>query len=206
MREYLNHARRWLRNAPPRVRILTGLTGLLFLAVLVNAAVTGWLAYGARLDEAVEMRTLEFQRLSRNVAGGDDIARLHAEISSLQDDVISSRLVKAGTPPLSEAMFQHIVNEWAERSRVSILSLRMLPRMDRDDFSVIRMAINCRAEIGGIQNFLGQVRQSPRLVFFDEVEIKNIGANERRYYYFNAQLSAWTIVDERLGASLPGDG
>lgn len=195
MREYLNEARLWLRNAPPRVRIMIGLTVLLFVAVLINAAVTSWFAYSARLDEAIEMRSLEFQRLSRNISGGEEFARLHSEISNLRADVVSNKLVKAGTPPLSEAMFQHIVNEWAERSGVSILSMRMLPRQDRDDFSVMRMTINCRAEIGGIQNFLGQVRQSPRLVFFDEVEVKNISANERRYYYFNAQLSAWTIVE-----------
>lgn len=195
IRESLNEARRRLRTAPPRVRLLLALTAALLVAVLLNAVITSWSAYSVRLDEAVEMRALELQRLSRNIAGREEYDELHAQVSALREDVFANRLVKAGTPPLSEAMFQHIVNEWAERSRVSILSMRMLPRTDRDDYSVLRMAVNCRAEIGGIQTFLGLVRQSPRLVFFEEVEVKNISANERRYYYFNAQLAAWTVVD-----------
>lgn len=195
MREILNQARRWLRNAPQRVRLLLVFCVILTLAVVVNLAATSWKDYSATLEETIEMRTLEYQRYARNVAEGDEYARLHAQIRSLQEDLLSSRLVKAGTPPLSEAMFQHIVNEWAERSRVSILSMRVLPRVDREDFSQMRMSINARAEIGGIQSFLGLVRQSPRLVFFEEVEIRNISASERRFYYFNAQLTAWTVVD-----------
>jgi len=170
----------YMRTAPLRVRIMIGLCLVLALVVAGNAAVSNWRGYSVRLDEVIDMKSLEYQRLSRNVAEGQAYEQLHAEMSRL---------------PLSEAMLQHIVNDWAERSAVNILSMRVLPRVEGDDFTRMRLSINARAEIGGIQNFLGLVRQSQRLVFFEEVEIKNISANERRYYYFNAQLAAWTVVE-----------
>jgi len=185
----------YMRTAPLRVRIMIGLCLVLALVVAGNAAVSNWRGYSVRLDEVIDMKSLEYQRLSRNVAEGQAYEQLHAEMSRLREEWVEQRLVKAGTPSLSEAMLQHIVNDWAERSAVNILSMRVLPRVEGDDFTRMRLSINARAEIGGIQNFLGLVRQSQRLVFFEEVEIKNISANERRYYYFNAQLAAWTVVE-----------
>lgn len=194
MRRFVRSVRGQYSAAPLRVRVLLVVCLGLVLIALGNMAVTSLRAYTARLDEAIDMRTLEFQRLSRNIAGGDVYVARHAEVSRLRDELVDTRLVKAGTPSLSEAMFQHIVNEWAERSMVTILSMRVLPLVEEEDFSRMRLAINARAEIGAIQQFMGLVRQSPRLVFFEEVEIRTISPQERRYYYFNAQLTAWTIT------------
>ncbi len=184
----------WLHTAPARVRWMLGLCCLLGLAVIGNIGLTVVMDYHSRLTEAVEMKTLELQRLRRNVASMQEYEELHTSVLALRDEIFTSGLVKAGTPSLSEAMFQQIVNDWADTAQVSILSLRILPRVDRDGFSQMRMAINARAEIGAIQTFMGLVRQSPRFVFFEEVEIRTISAQERRYYYFNAQLAAWTVV------------
>lgn len=194
MRRFFRSLRDQYAAAPPRVRLLLLVCLALVTISLGNMAVTSLRAYTARLDETVDMRTLEFQRLSRNITGGDAYVAQHAEIARLRDELISTRLVKAGTLSLSEAMFQHIVNDWAERSMVSILSIRVLPLVEEDDFSRMRLAINGRAEIGAIQQFMGLVRQSPRMVFFEEVEIRAISPQERRYYYFNAQLTAWTVT------------
>jgi hypothetical protein len=177
-----------------RLRVLTALAVLLFVFVFVRYAWATLAAYNQRLDETIEMRTLELQRFSRILAEGDAYQGVHAELARFQEDLTAARFVKAATPPLSEAMFQHIVNEWADKMQVNILSLRVLPRVEREGFSVMRLAVNTRGEIAAIQNFLVAVRQSPRFIFFEEVEIKTISRNERRFFYFNAQLAAWTMI------------
>ncbi|HDR46536.1 MAG TPA: hypothetical protein ENN94_02430, partial [Geoalkalibacter subterraneus] len=129
----------------------------------------------------------------RDITSGEEYAELHAEIVGLREELVDARLVKAGTLPLSEAMFQNIVNEWAESSGVNILSMRVLPLVEKGGLGEMRMAINTRAEIGGIQNFMERVEQGRRFIFFEEVEIKMISPHEKRYYYFNAQLTCWTL-------------
>lgn len=191
--EGVNVALNRLGNVPFRVRVLLVLAGMLAAMIFGRFAWSSLDAYSMRLDEEIDMKTMELQRFSRILAEGDDYLGVHEDLLSLQENLIASRFVKGATPSLSEAMFQNIVNEWAEKSGLNILSLRVLPRTDREGVSVLRMVVNTRGEVGAIQNFIVALRQSTRFIFFEEVEIRTISRNERRYYYFNAQLAAWTI-------------
>ncbi|WP_045221779.1 GspMb/PilO family protein [Desulfonatronum thioautotrophicum] len=182
-----------LREAPPRLRLLLVVCLVLSVLASLHYASSRWRDVKASLEQSLEMKMLEHERFSRNLADAETFEKMYAELHSVREELITSRMVKALTPPLSEAMFQHIVNEWAEESGVSILSMRTLPRLEQEGFSRMRMAVTTRAEIGAIQEFMELVRQSPRFVFFEEVEIRQISAQERRYYYFNAQLVSWTM-------------
>ncbi len=185
--------RAWVRGAPPRVRGMLVLCLVLGVMVAARGVIDAWTAYTDGLDEAIEMKALEYQRLSRNVSGWAESGELHVEVGAFRDEVLSTMFIQAATPSLAEAMFQHVVNEWAEKSGVTILTVRVLPRQDRENLSKIRMVINTRSEIGAIQHFMELVRQSRRFIFFEDLEIKSIGTQERRYFYFNAQLVAWTV-------------
>jgi gluconate kinase len=56
---------------------------------------------------------------------------------------------------------------------------------------MVRLRISCRAEIGAIRDFLIKVNNSEKFIFLQEIEVKSISRREKRFYYFNAVVSAF---------------
>jgi len=175
-----------------RMRVLLVMAFGLAAALTLNFAWTTFVAYGQELDLRLEVNALEYRNLQRLVAGSADYAEQTASLQDFQERLDRDHLVKAASPALSEAMLQNIVNELSSTNGVNLLSMRMLSRTERDGILLLRLMINARAEISAIKDFLLAVESNARLIVFDEMEIRQIGPNERRFYSFNAQLSAVT--------------
>ncbi len=173
-----------------RVRLL-----LLIMIVLValQGARLGWIwldEYSQGLDQRMETRSLEFRNLRRLIAESDVYAAQAESLKDFRERLEREHFVKAASPPLSEAMFQNIVNELAGSHEVNVASMRMLPRSEREGVLLLRLGIHARAEIGAIRDFVAAVEQNPRLIFFEELEVKQISRNERRFLQLNASLAA----------------
>lgn len=179
-------------NPARRMQLLLGISLLLALALLVSFAWTAITGYRQDIDQRLEIRSLEYRNLRQLIAGRDEYARQVQEVLTMEDRLVRERLVKAASPPLSEAMLQNIINDLAGETGVNVASMRMLPRVDRDGILLMRLAISARADISAVKNFVLAVETNPRLIFFDELEIRQISQNERRFYHFNAHLAAVT--------------
>ena len=181
-----------LTNPAQRMRVLLVMAFGLAVALTANFVWMTIVEYERELDQRLEVRTLEYRNLRRLIAGSADYAEQTASLQAFQERLVREHLVKAASPALSEAMFQNVVNELSSSSGVNVLSMRMLPRTERDGVPLLRLMINSRAEISAIKDFLLAVETNARLIFFDEMEIRQISPNERRFYSFNAQLAAVT--------------
>lgn len=180
-------------NPAQRMRMLLILAFGLAVVLTGNFVWTMIGEYERELDHGLEIRTLEYRNLQRLIAGSADYAEQTAALQAFQERLVREHLVKAASPALSEAMFQNIINELSNTSGVNVVSMRMLPRTERDGILLLRLMINARAEISAIKNFLLAVETNARLIFFDEMEIRQVSPNERRFYTFNAQLAAVTL-------------
>ncbi|WP_459939102.1 GspMb/PilO family protein [Desulfonatronum parangueonense] len=176
------------------MRALLGMTFVLGFLVMTNYVWSIIVDYGRELDQRLEIRALEYRNLQRLIAGSDEYAEQTALLQAFQERLAREHLVRAASPPLSEAMFQNIVNELSSGSGINIVSMRMLPRTERDGVLLLRLMINARAEISAIKDFMLAVETNPRFIFFNEVEIRQSGPTERRFYTFNAQLAAVTAL------------
>jgi hypothetical protein len=182
--------REWYAAQDRRGRVLV--TTALVLALL-QVIRFGWAAasgFAEDLDQRIEIREMEYRNLTRMASGGAEYERMTERILRFREGLVRERFVAAATPALAEAMFQNILNDLVERHQITVVSLRMLPRLERDGVVLLRLGINARGEIGAIRDFLAAVEHNPRMLFCEEVEIRHISRQERRFFNFNAQLAA----------------
>lgn len=175
-----------------RRQVMLAATVLLALTLLTGLVWPVLSEYARELDQRLETRSLEHRNFQHLLAGQDEYALQVEQLRAFQERLSRDHFVQASSPPLSEAMFQNIVNELSADSDVHVVSMRMLPRAERDGVLVLRLVINARAEVAAIKDFVLTVENNPRLIFFEEIEIRQISQNERRLYHFNAHLAAVT--------------
>jgi len=175
-----------------RRKALAVVAGVLAV-VLALRFLAGWYTgYQLELDEAIEMKTLQMEQLKRLAAGSSDYVELNKQLGQFQGQLSQGRFIEGGSPSLSEALFQNVVKDLAQKGQINLRAIKSLPPHKKEGLAFLNMSINARAEIGAIKNFLLLVQNSGRYIFFTEVEIKQLDQKERRYYYFNAKLSALT--------------
>ncbi len=177
-----------------RRRVLLVVALVLLLAVFLRYGYQAVAGYNSSLEDAIALQEAKLERLSRIIANKDDYSDLHRSLVSFREALVREKFVKEGTPSLSEVTFQNLVRDLAQETRVDIRAIKILPRVERDSFSLLKMNINARAEIGAIRDFLVRIQDHQRYLFFDDLEIKIISTREKRYFYFNAQLSALTTT------------
>jgi len=176
-----------------RREFLLGLAGILCFLLLIKV---GWGLYQGRnqaLDDEIALKTLQFQKYSRLVARRQEFSELNRALRKFADELKSRYLVLGETPTLTEVQFQTLIQKLARETKVDIRTTKFLPVQKKDGIKILRLRINCRAEISAIKDFLIAVHNSEKLIFFQEVEVKTISRRERRFYYFNAVLTALTI-------------
>ncbi len=179
-------------SSPNRLRIsLFLLAGLLFVLVIVQMGWKSYTSYKQDLENQIELKKMQYKKLAKIVASSKQYKELNNSLRELRQELINKKLIKAGTLTLAEVDFQNIINELAQKSQVNIVSMRMLPRGKTEKMQTIKIGINCRAEIGSIKEFFIKVYQNPKFIFFEQFEIKIVNRRERRFYNFNAQLTAW---------------
>ena len=166
------------------------------LGLLVGAnAVWGWYDQTlGELEDEILMKTLRYEKEARIIKNSRQFEQLSLELRQLKDKTEAERFVTGSTTSLAEASFQALVRDLSAKHRINIRAMRMLPKFTRNGFDYLQMEINTRAEIGDVRDFLLSLSQDPHFIFTDQVEIKIIGAREKRYYYFNANLVAMTSV------------
>ncbi len=182
----------FLVNRDKRMQLLLFVALLLFMIVAARFVWSWMREYDQELDQRIEMKILEYGNLQRLIAGSQEFASQASSLHEFRERLAREHLVKEASPPLSEAMFQNIVNQLTTDNGVDVLSMRMLPRAEHEGVLLLRLVINTRAEISAIQDFLTAVESNPRILFFEEMEIKQISQNERRFLHFNAHLAAVT--------------
>lgn len=173
-------------------KFLIIIAGLLLIVVLINK---GWMAYAnyiKDLNNRIELKNMQYKNLARVVDNSKQYEELNNSLQQYKNEIVGKKFITAETLALSEVNFQNVVNDLAKKSKVNILSMRMLPRSQLNGLYKLKIGINCRAEIGAISDFLKQVHDSSKFISFDQLEIKIVNRRERRFYNFNAQLSAWT--------------
>jgi predicted negative regulator of RcsB-dependent stress response len=173
-------------------KVLLLVAGVLLALVVFRTGWTEYSQYNQEVDQQIDMKKMEYQKLVKLVSKGDQFKELNKELNQFKNNVVDKRFIQAATPALAEAKFQNLVNQLAEENAVRVLSVRVLPRQEAQYFNILKIGINCRAEIGAIKDFLKKIRDKTLFVFFDELEIKRINRREERFFNFNAQLLAWT--------------
>ena len=157
-----------------------------------RSLVTWYVDYDRELDQAIESKSLMYQKIKRISANSDDFLSVGSSLKRFSDDINNKKIVKGATPALSEALFQNAVKDLAQASDINIRAIKILPRTTEQGIAFLNLSINARGEIRAIKNFLERVEASERFMFFSDVEIKRINRREKRYYYFNAKLRAVT--------------
>jgi len=176
-----------------RREFLLTLVGILCFLLLVKV---GWGVYQGRnqaLDDEIALKTLQFQKYSRLVARRQEFSELNRALRKFADELKNRYLVLGETPTLTEVQFQTLVQKLARETKVDIRTTKFLPVQKKDGVKILRLRINCRAEIGAIKDFLIAVHNNEKLIFLQEVEVKTISRREKRFYYLNAVLTALTI-------------
>ena len=177
-----------------RREVLLAIVGILVAVLLVKS---GWGYYRERnreLDEAITLKTLQYQKYSRLVARRQEFVELSQALNKFKQEVETRYLIRGETPTLTEVRFQNLVQKLAQESKVDIRTTKFLPvRKKENGIKVLPLRLNCRAEIGAIRDFLIAVHNSEKLIFIQEVEVKTISRREKRFYYLNAVVTALTM-------------
>ncbi len=169
--------------------VTAGVLGLL----LVGRTVGAWYVnYQHQLDATIELKVSQYEKVERLKAQSQQYAELSEALDRFTSQVAEKRFIIGGSTALSEVKFQNIVKQLASETKVNIRSLKTMPLRHRDGLSFLNLSINARAEIGAIQNFIASVQNNEKHIYFESFEIKRINTSERRFYYFNAQLTALT--------------
>ncbi|HMB31012.1 MAG TPA: type II secretion system protein GspM [Desulfohalobiaceae bacterium] len=174
--------------------LLFGFAGLLFVIVVFRTAWNVYWQYSKEFQHQIELKQIQYERLARILEKKGQYASMNKALRGYKEELVSKRFVQGETQTLAEAKFQNIVNGLANETEINILSMRVLPSKRYDNLQSLRLGINCRAEIGAINEFIVKIYENKRFIFFDQLEIKIVHRREHRYYNFNAELSAWTEI------------
>ncbi len=175
-----------------RRNALLAIAAVLFAVTAVYYAWSWYDGYVRELRSDIELRQVQYDKLSRLAANRPHYESLHEALTRFRDEIVSNRFVTGRTLPLAEARLQSMVNQMGQDARINIRATKILPQTTRDSMTVLGVSINARAEIGAIRDFILAVQQSPYSMWFEQFEIKQISSREDRYYYFDARLAALT--------------
>lgn len=171
------------------------LIGVAVVLGLLFALRTGWGwydSYRTHLEETIELKALQYEKLTRIAAGAKDYAELNKALQQFSQNLKMQRFIPGESQSLAEAQFQNIIKQTAVQNGINIRTMRTLPMTDKDGLKFTNISINARAEIGSIKKFLMAVRNHQKYIFCTEAEIKRISRREDRFFYFNCKLAALT--------------
>lgn len=180
----------WAGSA--RQKTLLVVAGVLLAITAAYHAWSWYDGYVRELRSAIELRQVQYEKLSRLAANRPLYESRHDALKGFRDEYVSRRFVTGRTLPLAEARLQNMVNQMGQDSRINIRATKILPQSTREGLTVLGVSINARAEIGAIRDFILAVQGSPHSMWFEQLEIKQISSREERYYYFDARLAALT--------------
>jgi hypothetical protein len=179
-------------SAARRKNVLLAVAAALLVITSVYYAWSWYDGYMQELRSAIELRQVQYDKLSRLAANREQYEKLHQALTGFRDTLVSQRFITGRTLPLAEARFQSMVTQMGQDARINIRATKILPKANRDNLTVLNLSINARGEIGAIRDFILAVQQSPLSMWFDQLEIKQISSREERYFYFDARLAALT--------------
>lgn len=169
---------------------------LIPVAVFLLVIVVGRWIYGqwdekiGYYNERIELRELQLNKYTRISRNSESYAAVNRALLNLQDEVQTQRLFYANTEALSQARFQNMVKDLAKKNSIDIRSTKIISAHRQDDFSLLRLRIDAKAEIGAIRDFLLDLRAEDNYIFVSNLEIRTINSREARYYYLTAELVA----------------
>jgi hypothetical protein len=175
-----------------RKSILIGLAAVLFVAVIWRFGAQVYANVRANLTTREETLQLKYHNLQRLVQNKDALTELNTSLKQYRSSLTDERLIPGSTKSLAQAQFQKMVKQLAEKNDINIRVTKMMDSTEFDRFNVMKMQISARSEIGAINSFLQAMKDSPRYIFVQELEIKRINPKENRYFYLNAQLIGLT--------------
>jgi uncharacterized protein YecE (DUF72 family) len=179
-------------NLLRRREVLLALLGILLLLVCGRAGLGFYQARNQALDDEISLKTLQFEKFSRLVSRQQEFAALDQALQRFDQELKSRNLVLGETPTLTEVKFQNLLQKLAQESSVDVRTTKVLPAVKKSGVNMLRLRLSCRAEIGAVKDFLIKINNSDKFIFLQEVEVKSISRREKRFYYFNAVISAFT--------------
>jgi len=178
-------------NLCKRREVLLVVVGILLVLVVGRAGVGFYQAQNQALDDEIALKTLQFEKFSRLVARQQEFVALDQALRKFEQEVKNRNLLQGETATLTEVKFQNLLQKFAKESSVDVRTTKVLPEIKKAGVTMVRLRISCRAEIGAIRDFLIKVNNSEKFIFLQEIEVKSISRREKRFYYFNAVVSAF---------------
>lgn len=178
-------------NLCKRREVLLVVVGVLLVLVIGRAGLGFYQAQNQALDDEIALKTLQFEKFSRLVARQQEFVALDQALGKFAQEVKTQNLLQGETATLTEVKFQNLLQKFAKESSVDVRTTKVLPEIKKADVTMVRLRISCRAEIGAIRDFLIKVNNSEKFIFLQEIEVKSISRREKRFYYFNAVVSAF---------------
>jgi len=179
-------------NLCKRREVLLVVVGILLVLVVGRAGIGFYQAQNQALDDEIALKTLQFEKFSRLVARQQEFVALDQALRKFEQEVKNRNLLQGETATLTEVKFQNLLQKFAKESSVDVRTTKVLPEIKKADVTMVRLRLSCRAEIGAIRDFLVKVNNSEKFIFLQEIEVKTISRREKRFYYFNAVISAFT--------------
>ena len=180
------------QSASSRRGILLLVAVALLLALALRAGFGWYTDYSRELDATIDAKALQYEKLMRLLAEADTYTKERDALTRLDNANLENRFVRGATPSLSEAAFQNLIKDMAQKNNITLRTLRSLPPIKKDGLTLLQLSINSRSEIDAIRNFLLTVRNSEKFVYFSEVEIKATQYHEAQFFNFTAKLTALT--------------
>lgn len=175
---------------PERTRLLLAVAGMLAVLTVVYYAWSFYDGLSTDLNDSIELKTTQHAKLTRMINNSDQLLELNRVLKIYKQDLENKRFVTGSTMPLAEAQFQNIVKEAAEKCDLNVTSSRTLPIKVDKGLTFMNLNVNARGSIHAIRDFILAIQESPQIVFFDELEIKQINTREKRFFYLQARLTA----------------
>ena len=176
-----------------RREVLLGLVGILLLLVIGRSGLGFYQAQNQALDDNIALKKLQYEKFSRLVARQQEFAALDRALQKYDQEVKARHLVQGETPTLTGVQFQNLLQKLARESSIDVRTTKVLPEVKKDGITMLRLRLSCRAEIGAVKDFLIKINNSEKFIFLQEVEVKIISRREKRFYYFNAVVTALTV-------------
>ncbi|MBN2705124.1 MAG: hypothetical protein JXR89_01635 [Deltaproteobacteria bacterium] len=183
----------WAVALIKRREFLLALAAVLFFLVVARAGHGVYQARSRALDDELALKSLQYEKLSRLVARQQEFVELDQALSGFYQQVKDRHLVRGETATLTDVQFQNLLQALARESAIDVRTTKVMPEIKKDGVTLLRLRLNCRAEIGAVRDFLIRINNDEKFIFLQELEIKNISSREKRFYYFNAVITALTV-------------